>query len=32
MYIVAQEVADNLTAVVRGYEERRMAVRPALCQ
>lgn len=29
MYIVAEEVADNLTAVVRGHKERRMAVRHA---
>jgi PAS domain S-box-containing protein len=27
MYIVAEEVADNLTPVVRGHKERRMAVR-----
>lgn len=27
MYIVAEEIADNLTAIVRGHKERRMAVR-----
>jgi hypothetical protein len=29
MYIVAEEIADNLTAIVPGHEERRMAVRHA---
>ena len=27
MYIVAEEIADNLTAIVRGHKERRMALR-----
>lgn len=29
MYIVAEEIADNLTAIVGGHEERRTAVRHA---